>query len=420
MRTDRGSLVVSVARASRARGLPAASLLLALAAWGADAEVVAPDGPPPEPGPPARADDPKSTAKTPLVVDEPDFKARAVLPDKAGLPRAPERKELFLPQEDGVSADDQAAGKEQPAAESAAREDISAALAKAISKGREGKLPRDMAPLYQAVVEAEPENAPAHYRLGLALARCGDLAGGLAEMEKAVALQPANPKYQCDYGLVALQSGALEKAFQACRAAANAAPLSARYQSALGDCLVAAGRTLEAAEAYLRAVHAAPSNAEYIHNLGVAHIHAGAYKKAVDILGEALRLRPEQPAYYCSRGLARMNQKDIREAVRDFTKALLLDKNNAYAHFLLASAYSDPDDPTFTSSAEALAHAEKAVRLTQGRNAQYLMGLARALRVARYYDKAAETARKAVALEPREDFRKELSQFEQLRNQGVK
>ena len=98
--------------------------------------------------------------------------------------------------------------------------------------------------------------------------------------------------------------------------------------------------------------------------------------------------------------------------------ALKLDKDNAYAHSLLASVYSDPEDPTYTNKFEAMSHAEKAVKLTEYSNAQYLMGLARALRISRNYDQAVLVGRKALEIEPRDDYRRELVKIEQMRAEG--
>jgi hypothetical protein len=92
-----------------------------------------------------------------------------------------------------------------------------------------------------------------------------------------------------------------------------------------------------------------------------------------------------------------------------------LDANCAYAHYLLAGAYSDPDDPTFTNKYEAFSHAEKAVRLTNSKNAVYLMGLSRAFRVARKSDEAVQTARMAVELNPCEEYQHELNKLEEER-----
>ncbi|MGD0088328.1 MAG: tetratricopeptide repeat protein [Planctomycetota bacterium] len=390
----------------------------------AQAEVVVPDAPAPEPKTPPRTNPEEQAAKTgehsPLTVDEPDFKARVIVPMKADKVLRPADPNAALPQEEAPADEAQPSEKGTPAAEANIKEDISPALAKAIAKERETKQPKELAPLYQAVVDAEPENAAAHYRLGLALLRSGELAKGLAALQKAVALQPGNPKYLCDLGLAALRSGLRDQALAACRAAVTVAPSSARYQSALGDCFLAAGRLVEAAEAYKCAIRAAPNNAEYMHNLAVVHIQAGNSKKAVEVLGEAIRLSPKHSQYYCSRGLAESNLNEVRAAIRDLSAALTLDPKNAYAHFLLASLYSDPEDPTYTSSFEAVEHAQQAVKLTEFRNAPYLMGLARALHVSRRYDQAVEAAKKAIALDPRPEFRKELAKFEQDQMPGDK
>ena len=59
------------------------------------------------------------------------------------------------------------------------------------------------------------------------------------------------------------------------------------------------------------------------------------------------------------------------------------------------------------------------MKLTERKNAQYLMGLARALRVARNYEQAADIAKQAVALEPgRVDFRQEWQRYEHMKKEG--
>jgi tetratricopeptide (TPR) repeat protein len=188
----------------------------------------------------------------------------------------------------------------------------------------------------------------------------------------------------------------------------------------LGDCLLSAGRLLESAAAYKRAIRNDPNNAEYIHSLAAVHINGGAFKQALEALAEAIRLSPKNSRYYCSRGLVQMGLKEVRAAIRDFNTAVALDPNNAHAHFLLADAYSNPDDPTYPSSFEAVEHAELAVKLTESRNPQYLMGLARAYRVARQYEKAVATAKKAIALDPNPEYRRELGLIEKDGGAGQK
>ncbi len=388
----------------------------------------APDTPPVTT--PPKDGDAAETPRAPIVVDEPNFKAKAVFPEKP-IPKFEKdgrpgqivktrKKDWALAQEEGVDSDVQIESTEfdsETDKEAANHEEISPALAKVISREK-GKKAKEMAALYQEAASAEPQSAPAQYRLGLALVRAGDVLNGLKALESALVLKPKNTKYQCDYGLAALQIGLTDKALMACQSAALSQPATARYHSALGDCLVAAGRNAEAMESYTRALSCDPNNPHYVYNMGMACMYGRDFKRAIESFNEAIRMRGDFAPYFCSRGLAQENLKNIKPAIQDYATALKLDKNNAYAHFLLAGVYSDPDDPTFTNKFEAVEHAEKAVKLTQYRNAQYLMGLARALRVARNYEQAVAVARKAVALDPRDDYRADLAKFEQLNSVG--
>jgi tetratricopeptide (TPR) repeat protein len=200
--------------------------------------------------------------------------------------------------------------------------------------------------------------------------------------------------------------------------AAFAMPANGRYQSAAGDALLASGKISEAADAYSRAVNLEPKNTDYMHNLGKAYLVARAYKRAGEVFDEAIRLRPDYSPYYCSRGLAFQSLKNVKDAVQCYMVAIKLDKNDAYAHYLLAGCYSDPDDPTYTNRIEAMDHAEKACKLTDFKNPQYLMGMARVLRLGLNYDQAVALARKAIELDPRDEYRQELAKFEQLRTEG--
>ena len=369
--------------------------------------------------------------RLPLEIDEPGFKAKAVFPeqpvpkyDQEGRPgsrfsRPIARRAWALPQEEGVEVQTGDGKSETDADTKDTSVEISPALAKAIAMEKRGKKPKDVLAVYKDVAASEPENAEAHYRLGLALAKNEEPRAAAAELEKCINLQPRNSKYMCDFGLVALQAGWLEKATLACQTAAVQQPANARYQSALGDCLLGTGKTSAAADAYNRAVNLEPGNAEYIHNLALAHLHGKAYKKCLEIVNEAIKARPDHAQYYCTRGLAQESTKNVKEAISDYKVAVALDKNHAYAHYLLACVYSDPNDPTFTSAYEAIDHANRAVTITQGRNALYLMALARALRVGRNYEMCVDAAKRAIVLDPREEYKKELVEFQKLKGDSI-
>ena len=426
-------------------------LAVSFAGAGEPAEIIPQESPPPIPIPSPNPIDVKpievkpvemkppenlTIQRLPLEIDEPGFKAKAVFPEGTaplataapGQPAAPGYKKLFrrewtVPEEDGQPGSlvkEDAAETSRGEAAEAAKEQISPALAKVIAreKGNTKKNAKEMALAYQEVIKNERENAPAYYRLGLTFMRSNELVNAMNALDAAVVLDPKNTKYLCDAGLAALKAGNIDKAMRACYAASIKAPAVARYQSALGDCLSRNGNMPEALQAYSRASNLEPNNPEYIHNLAACNLRAGAFRKTIEIVEEAIRIRPTTSAYYCTRGLAYEQTRNIKQAQQDYQRAIVLDKQNAYAFYLLAGTYSDPDDPTFTNGYEAVMAASQAVKLTQERHAQYLMGLARALRASHDYDQAIVIAKQAVAMEPRDDYRMELAKLEKGKREG--
>ena len=390
--------------------------------------------PVPTPKPPVPAlNEPQKPLGT---IDEPGFKASAKfkaspLPDydpvagSAGSITVPKRNVWSVPKEDGASNSPTLAGSTDPShtgddKNSKSVELISPALAGAIAREKSGTPLAEMLPLYRAISSADPASAAAHYRFGLTLLRLKETQKGLVEFEAAIALEPKNTKYLCDYGISALKAGWVEKAYAACSAAVQIAPNNPRYLTALADVDAAAGNAPEALEAYARALKEDPQNANIYYNLGLVYMHARSYKQAIETFGEALRLKPNTSMYLCSRGLAFENSKNFKMALLDYKAAIKSDDKNAYAHYLYAGIFSDPEDPTFTNRFEAFEHAEKAVKLTDRKNAQYLMGLARALRLSRNYEQAADIAKKAVELEPgRVEFRQEWQRYERMKKEGT-
>lgn len=275
-----------------------------------------------------------------------------------------------------------------------------------------------------AVTAAEPENAEAWYRLGLERLREAEQEGrsafeaALSDMEKAAALAPKVARYHCDAGLTALRLGWTAKALDSCGRAVALAPTSPRCRSALGDALMRAGAVGRAVRCYSLAVTAAPKNPFYLHNLGRARLVNGDYIRAVQIFTEVLRLRPKDVSALLDRGVALCRAKKKREALADFRRALQLAPRNPHVHYLLGTFYSDTTDPTFTDRFRSVEHAQRAVKLTKGKDARYLMGLAEAYFSARMYEKAVKTGHRAVRLAPRADYRARLAEMEAKQRGG--
>ena len=274
--------------------------------------------------------------------------------------------------------------------------------------------------LYAAVAEAEPQNAEARYRLGLALSRAGEPRESLGELERAVALAPAEPRYLVDYGSAALQMGERQKALQACATAAAKAPTWARAHNALGNAHLESGENEKAAAAYAEAVRLDPHHAGYLHNLARAVLRGGQPRRALEILNEVLRLNPNCAEAYNDRATANEQLRDRRKALDDYRAAVKYDPELAVAWHNLGLLYANvEEDPLNADYFDALECAERAVKLTDRKNARFLMGLAESQRANRKYDLAVATAEEALRLDPRREYQDQLARYRQLQKQGV-
>jgi len=204
----------------------------------------------------------------------------------------------------------------------------------------------------------------------------------------------------------------------ACLKALQKKPGWGRGYNGLGNAYLAAGDCVRAAEAYGTAVQLEPKNARYIHNLGRACLSAGRYQTAVGVFGEVLRLSPASAEAYNDRASAYRELKELANAIADLRQAVSLRPEYALAHYNLGQAYiANPDAPA-KDRAAALEHAQTAVRLTDYRNAHFLIGLAEVYRALRKYDLAVDAARQATMLDPGKEYLDRLAQYEQLGKQG--
>ena len=158
-------------------------------------------------------------------------------------------------------------------------------------------------PLRQAI-EAHPDYAPAHGRLGFCLvfaahmgwvgAERGLLAGREHAM-RAIALDDCDPWGHIALGYWAMMERRTEESIAAFRQAVSLNPNSAAAHSHLSRGFAFAGRDGEAIEHGNEAIRLSPLDPEmalFLGAIAVAHYTAGRYDQAAHFTTEALRLRP--------------------------------------------------------------------------------------------------------------------------------
>jgi tetratricopeptide (TPR) repeat protein len=118
---------------------------------------------------------------------------------------------------------------------------------------------------FERVVQMEPDNAEAHYRLGLAYAAVGKSGEAEKSFERAVRLYTKETKE---------------------------GPDDAEEEFNLGQAYGKLGKYADAIKAYKRAIKDAPDDSDKYYELGLAYSKLAQYKEAVAALNKAVELDP--------------------------------------------------------------------------------------------------------------------------------
>ncbi len=123
------------------------------------------------------------------------------------------------------------------------------------------------------------------------------------------------------------------------------APRRARIRGNLGKAYLDRGRFERAAEEFREMIELDPSAVGAYNNLAVIYIdHLQDYRLAEKYIEASLALFPDYPAGYLNRGVIHLNNRRLKPAIREFEKALELDRGNLLAHYNLGACYINLGD----------------------------------------------------------------------------
>ena len=217
---------------------------------------------------------------------------------------------------------------------------------------------------FQKAIEIKPDYAEAHNNLGNALAGRGQVDEAIAHYQKALEIKP-------DY---------------------------AEAHNNLGNALAGRGQIDEAIAQYQKAMEIKPDYAEAHNNLGSALAVRGQIDEAIAHYQKALEIKPDDAdaRQNCDVALARRKSilhglAERRELIRSRPSDTALLNDTAW---ILAT---NPN-ASVRNGTEAVALAERAVKLSGGREPVILDTLAAAYAEAGRFSEAVETAHKALDL----------------------
>jgi protein O-GlcNAc transferase len=161
---------------------------------------------------------------------------------------------------------------------------------------QQGKL-REAFLRYDAVLAADPKNAPALHYSGVILYQAGKIPEAAERIRASLQLEPASSEAWSNLALVLESAGRREAAVNALHEAARIAPRSPDIFANLAAAELALGRIAEAEAAARSAVDVDARHAAGWHNLALVLEPQGRLLEAMDASSRATALAPMEPAY---------------------------------------------------------------------------------------------------------------------------
>lgn len=151
---------------------------------------------------------------------------------------------------------------------------------------------RDSESLWTHALSSTSNNSIAHGNLGAAQLQAGRLDVAIANLERALEIDPGYADAHNNLGYALSQQGRLAEAIAQYRMALEIDPHLLRAHYNLGNALLQAGRVQEAFAPYQEALRIDPSYAEVHNNLGIALLSVGRVGEAIAHFQTAIELRP--------------------------------------------------------------------------------------------------------------------------------
>jgi membrane associated rhomboid family serine protease/tetratricopeptide (TPR) repeat protein len=203
-----------------------------------------------------------------------------------------------------------------------------------------------------------------------------------------------------------------DQALERFKRAAELAPHDWRPHEGLGSAYLDLKRGADAESEFNQALKLDPNSPSAQLGLALAYRQQGELDKFKETFGKLLLQQMATPEGQL--GLADMmaQRKLYAQAVQRYEAVLRARPKMAVAHNNLAWLYATSDDPNFRKPKEALEHAQKAVELSQWKQAAFIDTLAEALYVNQKFDEAVKVQAKALALEPdKKEYKDHMARY---------
>ena len=309
---------------------------------------------------------------------------------------------------------------------------------------------------YRAALRIAPASPRAHYNMGRELYRAGDVAGAISSYRDCLEHAPSSPPAHNGLGRIFLERGEPQRAWEHFQAALTADPRSSvawhnlgtileeqgRYREALahygrglsikpgradswfrtGVCLRKSGDVAGAEAAFRKTLELNPAHADAAAELGATAYESGRYEDAAEWYHRAVELNPRHGGWRHNLSWAYQELRRYADAAAVLEAGLAVQPGNAALMRDLAHLLATCPDSSVRDGARAVGLARQAVERAEPPRPEAWETLALAYAEVQAYDRAAESAQRALDLARslgltglEEELRKRLEAYEARR-----
>jgi len=251
---------------------------------------------------------------------------------------------------------------------------------------------------YKEAITLQPDYEKAYYNLGTVLAARGQIDEAITCFRKALELKPDYAEAHYNLGVTLVTCGQIEEAIAHYQKAIELKPDYAEAHRSLGTVLFQLGQIDEALVCLQKALEIEPDSAEIHNNIGLALASREQFDDAIAHYQKALQLKPDYAGAYHNLGNILAQQARFSEAIANYHKVLEIKPDFIEAYNNLAMLLAICPDASLRNGAEAVTLAQKAVKLSGGREPIILDTLAAAYAEANRFPEAVQTAHQALDL----------------------
>jgi tetratricopeptide (TPR) repeat protein len=199
--------------------------------------------------------------------------------------------------------------------------------------------------LYEQIIQQDPAHADALHLLGLVAAQEGNYRIAVEWMDKAIAIDSANPGFHSNRGLALYELGDMDGAIESFKKAIQSDPGFAQAHNNQGLALQALSRLDEALASFDRAIALFEDYAEAHYNKGLVLQKLQRFEEAVECYRRALQRAPDYADAHYNKGLAQKALGRFNDAIASFRACLAISPDAAEAHFNLGVVLQKINQP---------------------------------------------------------------------------